>query len=352
VNRTDTVDYIIVGQGLAGSCVALQLMKRGKKIAVIDDASSNHSSRIAAGLFNPITGQNLVKTWMADALFPYLHQYYREVESLTAKQFFYPMKLYRPFGAVSEQNDWMGRAEDPAYAPYVELVAIKSPFKSELKDELGGMILKQCGFLNTTVFVDAVRDRIRSNNEFLGEPFNYDRLKIESMHVSYGHLIARKIIFCEGYQNFKNPWFKNIPIRPLKGETITVKSSWQRDVILNRGVYMVPGNGSDEWRVGSTYNYNVTAPGVTEKGRKELMEKLNDLINFPFTIVAQDWGIRPTTIDRRPILGVHSQFQRLLIFNGLGTKGVSLAPYFSEVLVRWELGEGALNKDVDVTRYN
>jgi glycine oxidase len=352
VNPTDTVDYIIVGQGLAGSSVALQLMKRGKKIAVIDEAFSNHSSRIAAGLFNPITGQNLVKTWMADALFPYLHQYYREVESLTGKQFFYPMKLYRPFGVVSEQNDWMGRAEEPAYAPYVELIDVKSPFGKELKDELGGMILKQCGFLNTTVYVDAVHERIRSNNEFFAEPFNYDSLRIESTHVAYGHLKARKIIFCEGYQNFKNPWFKKIPIRPLKGETITIKSSWKRDVILNRGVYMVPGNGSDEWRVGSTYNYNVTESGVTEKGREELVEKLNDLINFPFTIVAQDWGIRPTTIDRRPILGRHPEFQRLLIFNGLGTKGVSLAPYFSEVLVRWELGEGSLNKDVDVTRYN
>jgi glycine/D-amino acid oxidase-like deaminating enzyme len=115
---------------------------------------------------------------------------------------------------------------------------------------------------------------------------------------------------------------------------------------------MVPGIGSDEWRVGSTYNYNVTEPGVTEKGRKELSEKLSDLINFPFTIVSQDWGIRPTTIDRRPILGTHRESERLVIFNGLGTKGVSLAPYFSEVLIRWVMGEGPLHKDVDVTRYN
>jgi glycine oxidase len=351
VTATHHVDYIIVGQGLAGSSVAFHLIQRGKKVAVIDEPYSNHSSRIAAGLFNPVTGQNLVKTWMADIIFPYLHQYYRELESLSKKKFFHPMKLYRPFGAISEQNDWMARTENPAYTPYIEVVDSKSPFAGELKDEFGGMILKQCGFLNTSAYVDAIREMIRSSNNFIEEAFNYDALRIEPSHVSYKEITADKVIFCEGYRNRNNPWFQKIPIRPLKGETITIKTDWQRHVILNRGVYMVPGSGLDEWRVGSTYNYNVTEPGITEKGRKELTEKLGELINFPFTIVSQDWGIRPTTIDRRPILGRHAESDRLLIFNGLGTKGVSLAPYFSEVLVRWVLGEGPLNKDVDVTRY-
>jgi glycine/D-amino acid oxidase-like deaminating enzyme len=352
VNATETVDYIIVGQGLAGSSVALQLIKREKKILVIDDSSSNHSSRIAAGLFNPVTGQNLVKTWMADTIFPYLHRYYREVELLTQKRFFQPMKLYRPFGSASEQNDWMGRTQDPLYAPYVDSINTSSRFPGEIKDNSGGMMLKQCGVLNTASYVDAIRDHIRSSNHFLDQPFNYDSVTINRDHVEYAGFRARKIIFCEGYRNAINPWFKRVPIRPLKGETITIKTAWPEHVILNRGVYMVPGIGPDEWRVGSTYNYNVTEPGTTQKGCEELTEKLNQLISFSFTIIAQDWGIRPTTIDRRPILGMHKDFERLLIFNGLGTKGVSLAPYFSEVFVRWVLGEGPLHKEVDVTRYN
>ena len=346
-----SVDYIIVGQGLAGSSVAMQLIKHGKKIVVIDESSSNHSSRIAAGLFNPITGQNLVKTWMADTLFDYLYQYYPEVESLTNQKFFFPMKVYRPFGSAMEQNDWMGRTEEPAYRNYLESIHTASPFKGELKDDFGGMILKRCGYLNTSLYVNSIREYISKSSVFLEKPFLYDNLKIASDGVEYENIKADKIIFCEGYRNIHNPWFKHLPIRPLKGETITINSQWQKQVILNRGVYMVPGSVTGEWRVGATYNYNVTEPGVTEKGRKELSEKLNDLISFPFTIVSQDWGIRPTTVDRRPILGAHRNYERLVIFNGLGTKGVSLAPYFSEVLVRWVIGAGSLNKEVDVTRY-
>jgi glycine oxidase len=84
---------------------------------------------------------------------------------------------------------------------------------------------------------------------------------------------------------------------------------------------------------------------------KELTEKLNELAVFPYKITNQSWGIRPTTPDRRPILGAHPEHQNVLIFNGLGTKGVSLAPYFSQVLSELLENEVPLNKEVDIQRY-
>ena len=142
-----------------------------------------------------------------------------------------------------------------------------------------------------------------------------------------------------------------MPIRGLKGETLTIKTRWKTDVILNRGVYIVPGSVSGEFRVGSTYNVNDHSPGSSEEGRAELEARLGELMVNPYEVVGQNWGIRPTAPDRRPILGRHSEFGQLVIFNGLGTKGVSLAPYFSGLLYRWlEMGD-PLPKEVDVTRY-
>ncbi|HNP08097.1 MAG TPA: FAD-binding protein, partial [Cyclobacteriaceae bacterium] len=77
---TKKTDYIIVGLGLAGACLALQLLKRGKRILVFDTPSKNRASLIAAGLFNPITGKRIVKTWKADEIFSYLFKFYREAE--------------------------------------------------------------------------------------------------------------------------------------------------------------------------------------------------------------------------------------------------------------------------------
>src|SRR5688572_1228293 len=147
-------DFIIIGQGLAGSAVAVQLLKLGRRILVIDQSRKNNSSRIAAGLFNPITGKKMVKTWMADTLFPYLHTYYREVEQRTSKKFFYPMPLYRPFLSVEEQNEWMAKSSDPAFDQYIDKIFTTSS-NPQLKDPFGGLCLKQSGYLDTTSYIRA-----------------------------------------------------------------------------------------------------------------------------------------------------------------------------------------------------
>jgi len=61
--------------------------------------------------------------------------------------------------------------------------------------------------------------------------------------------------------------------------------------------------------------------------------------------------MRPTTPDRKPILGVHPQHAQAVVFNGLGTKGVSLAPYFSGVLAEALENDAPINKEVDIDRY-
>jgi glycine/D-amino acid oxidase-like deaminating enzyme len=344
------VDYIIVGQGLAGSTVAVQLLKRGQQILVIDQYSKNTSSHIAAGLYNPVTGKNAVKTWLADEIFPYLERFYGEVEDRAGKKFLFPKLLYRPFASIHDQNEWMGKSSDEMYAQYIEGVKTK-PQYSELNDPFGGILLKRSGYLSTSIYLSVVREMIRESSLVWDEMFDDELLHLSENFVSYKEVTARKIIFCQGERSFQNKWFGSVPIRPLKGETIVIKSDWKTDVIVNRGVYIVPGNKPGEYRVGSTYKYNDRSPFVTQEGLIELQGKLNDLLRVPYEICEHEWGVRPTTIDRRPILGSHPIYENLIIFNGLGTKGVSLAPYFSEVLIRWLENREPLNKEVSVARY-
>jgi glycine oxidase len=348
---SSSVDYIIVGQGLAGSSIAFQLIRSGKKIMVIDQPKENFSTRIAAGLFNPITGKKLMKTWLADSLFPYLHEFYRDAEQLTGETFFYPMDLYRPFVFPEEQNEWMGKSGDEAYSGILKNVAVSSSYTG-VNDSLGGLALKSCGYIDTSKFTNAVRNLIVERGSFLlQDEFKYEDLKITEDYVLYQGVRASKIIFCEGLGALKNPWFEQIPLRPLKGEVLFIKTDWKEQVILNRGVYLVPSNRPGVYRVGSTYNAHDVSTVVTAEGRNELELKLKELVNFSYEIVGHEWGIRPTMPDRRPVLGAHPKLSRLVIFNGLGTKGVSLAPYFSSVLFRWLENGTPLHKDVDVTRF-
>jgi glycine oxidase len=345
-----SVDYIVVGQGLAGSCVALQLLKKNRSFIVISHPNHSRSSLVAAGLFNPVTGVNFTKTWLFDKLFPYLHGFYSDAESITGQKFFHPLPLYRPFTTIDEQNTWLSRTVDNDYDDIVERV-VSSSSDPKLNDPLGGLWLKSSGYIRTATFLSAVRDLMIANKAYEEELFDYDGVSIGD-DIVYRGIKAKKIIFCEGYRIEGNPWFHKVPVRPLKGETIDIKCDFKKDVIINRGVYMVPGKSNGQWRIGSTYNQKDKTAGVTAGAQTEMETKLRQLANFSFEVEAQDWGIRPTTSDRRPILGKHPEYPQMLVFNGLGTKGVTLAPYFSKVLIHWlENPADNLNKEVDVTRF-
>ena len=347
LNSRTSVDYIIVGQGLAGSCLALQLMQQGKKVVVIDRKHENAATHVAAGLFNPITGRNMTKTWMADILFPYLHEFYKLAEQLTSNSFFHSMPLYRPFVSFEEQNEWMGKSASTSLSDYLELVHASPIETQQVRNEFGGLMVRQCGYVNTIKFSEAVRKYIQQTNILLDEDFKEEELVIDKDSVQYLQYQAKKIIFCQGELALAGKLFSWLPIRPLKGETLIINTSANVSKIYNRGVYVVP----EIWKVGATYQFNDTTRSVTEVGLKELVTKLDELVCFPYNIVTQSWGMRPTTPDRRPILGPHPEFQSVVIFNGLGTKGVSLAPYFSKVLAAWLENGTSVNKEVDIHRY-
>lgn len=344
-----TVDYMVIGQGLAGSAIALQLLKRKRSFVIIDDSASNHTSRIAAGLFNPITGKKMTATWLAETLFPYLHTFYEEAERITQSHFFNTMPLYRPFLSVEEQNEWMGKSVDPAYTPFIEKIFLSHHING-IHDPFGGLLLKQCGFLDTTAYVKSVNHYVLSKHQFvLDEKVNQDEVQVNEENITYRDYQARHLILCQGVHESR--WFRWLPIRPLKGETIRIKANINEKLIVNRGVYVVPSNQINEWRVGGTYNFQDKTSQVTAEAKNELQEKLNALMASPYEIIGQEWGVRPTTPDRRPLLGRHPEHQNLWVFNGFGTKGVSLSPYFSEVLINAIENDNRINKEVDIDRY-
>jgi glycine oxidase len=314
---------------------------------VVDRYDQHSATQVAAGLFNPITGRLMTKTWKADVLFPYLHEFYRDAEHFTSQNFFYPMPLYRPFISVEEQNEWMGKSTNAELTGYIDAVHLAPIDQTLVKNNFGGLTLKQCGYLDTVKFTQAIRSAIVQRGALLEEFFDDSKLTFTSAGVEYAGYRATKIIFCQGVQSLSGKLFSWVPIRPLKGETLSIETDHIISSIYNRGVYVVPG----VWKVGATYQVNDLTPSTTDHARLELIEKLDDLVSFPYKIVTQSWGIRPTTPDRKPILGPHPDHPEAVIFNGLGTKGVSLAPYFSGVLAAWLENKAPLNKEVDIERY-
>ena len=258
------------------------------------------------------------------------------------------MPLYRPFGSIGEQNEWMSKSAAPEFEPYVEKVFTHSTFAG-IKDDHGGLLVRQCGFLETKIYLESVRTWVEREGIFLEESLVEGDLEISQNGARYRDFEAENIIFCHGAAG--NRWFGWLPIRPLKGETLRIKAGYQPELIINRGVYIVPVGHDGAWRVGATYNVNDNSAVATAEARAELIEKLGELVDFPFDVADQEWGFRPVTDDRRPIIGRHPELRCCYIFGGMGTKGVSLTPFFSDELICSIEKGNAINKEVDIDRY-
>jgi len=343
------VDYIIIGQGLAGSVLAWELLNRGKRVRVYDVRANNQSSLISAGICNPITGRVMTETFLADKLFPFLNRWYADAEQQSGKKFFYPMPVYRPFLSQAEQQKWMARQANQPGA-FIERVTDSSVEPGILKDVFGGLVINRSGYLNVRTWIDVVRQRLEESGSYVAEYFGHRELDVGET-IRYKTLSASRIIFCDGLSALDSPLFGWVPLRPLKGEVLLVRANLKSDKIISRGVYLVPGEEENLFVAGSTYEHAPFVSGITESGKAHILEKLGGLYQGPVEVIHQGWGIRPTVVDRRPLLGAHPEHQNVIIFNGLGTKGVSLTPYFASQLAEWMDGGAALPNEVNISRF-
>jgi glycine oxidase len=343
------VDFLLIGQGLAGTVLSHRLLKEGKSVLVIDQPQANNSSRIAAGLYNPITGKKMVRTWNADLLFPEIEPLYKELERILAGKFLYTKPIYRPFLSVEEQNEWMGYSGEPTFAAYVEAIYSESQF-DQVNDPFGGVLLKNSGYLDINVLLDLYSGFLKAENLLLEERFEENKLKRGVGYFSYGTISTKNLVFCNGMEGSTSSFFSHLPFAPVKGEVLDMDHDFVPDTIVNRGVFRISlPNG--KVRVGSTYSWHDLDQGPTERAKNELIEKLAKLIKGEdFRIVTHRTGIRPATKDRRPFLGKHPVYENVYIFNGFGAKGVSLIPYYSKVMLSFMLEGKEPEKEVNITR--
>ena len=207
------------------------------------------------------------------------------------------------------------------------------------------------GNIDVTKFLQSVKAELLNKEMFLEELFNYHELKIFPEGIEYKNFKSASIIFCEGFNCTKNPFFNHISFKPAKGEVLTIKcEGLKTQQIINKGVFILPV-GNDLYKVGATYEWDELGPSITEKAKQELTEKLDKVLKLPYSIINHEAGIRPSVIDRRPVIGTHPEHPALKVFNGMGTKGVMLAPYFAKHFIDFLEGKSHLNPEINVERF-
>lgn len=347
--------YLLIGQGLAGSLLADALLRHGQRVQVVADARPT-SSGAAAGLFNPVTGRKPQLTWLADALFPYLHRFYPDLEHRLGAKFYHPLPLYRPFGSPEERTFGLSLAEQPELREFLQPAPDDAAYAATVRNEFGGLRTPGAGWVDVPTLLAAFRREWERRGIFRETTFSHTGLTITPQGVTWEGQTYATVIFCEGVYGATNPFFAWLPFNPVKGESLTLRLAGPVPPgIVNRGVWLIPRTdeqtGHATARVGATYVWRPLTWQPTTEGRELLLQKLNVWLKPEYEVTGQVAGIRPAVQGRRPLLGLHPEFPRLGIFNGLGSKGVSLAPFFAQQFAEFLVSGKELHEAVNINRF-
>ncbi len=343
------VDYIIVGFGLAGLSFVEQLDHNEKTFLVYEDASQM-SSRVAGGLYNPVILKRFTASWSSSEQLKKAIPFYKNIENKLNKSFIQELQIKRRFTSVEEQNMWFEACDKPILKDFLSINLVKNDNKGlDIPYHFG--IVNHTGRVGVKDLLSVYLTYLKKKDQLILESFDYKSLCVGEGYVEYKGRRAKNILFAEGYGVVNNPFFNYLPIVGNKGEYIVIKSDdLQLREAVKSSIFIIP-LGGNLYKVGATYNNNDKSPEITAPARKELQEKLERFMTVDYEIIEQQAGIRPTTKDRKPIIGTHVMYKNIHILNGLGSRGILAAPSMANALYRYIEKKETLEKEVDIKRF-
>lgn len=343
------LDFVIVGQGIAGTTLAWQLRWQGLRGLIIDADNGCSASNVAAGLMTPVTGRRLVPAWRLDECWSTAVEFYRRVEAETDSHFLTQPGQVRLFDSQQSQEYFVRRNwnEHPVEIQQPQPLVNEDQFKSTY----GGFELPMAGRLDVPEYLRASRNAFETADSFR-------IMAIESgedvtLTESGGYLArlgihARRVIFCQGTAATRCRWFSHVKMEPARGEILTLRIDGLTETrIVNQGVWLTPC-GDGIFKAGSTYDLNNLDAGPTVAGREEICERLRRFLRLPFEMIDHTSGVRPIVSGRQPVIGLHPEYSQLGIFNGLGSKGSLLAPYVANQLAERIVNNSPIDSELDV----
>lgn len=343
------VDYIVVGLGLAGLAFTKELEEHGKSFVVFEDQSQN-SSLVAGGMYNPVILKRFTPVWNAIEQLNIALPFYENLEQKFNEQYHYPTAIYRVFKSIEEQNNWFVACDKPKLSNFMIPTIIHEKHEGVIA-EFGYGKLTNTGRIDTKKLLEDYNNYLSNTTQLKKEAFEYDLLKIKDNNVEYKGLTASKVVFCEGFGLQKNPFFNYLPMQEAKGELLIIHApNLNVDFLIKAAVFVLP-LGGNLYKVGATFNWKDKTKLPSEEGKRELIEKLESFITTPYTVVEHIAGIRPTIKDRRPLVGTHPKHQNVAILNGLGTRGVMIAPISAKMLYNHLENGVEINNEYAISRF-
>nr|WP_298791855.1 FAD-dependent oxidoreductase [uncultured Allomuricauda sp.] len=343
------IDYLVVGLGLAGISFCETLEKDGKSFKVISD-DSQQSSLVAGGLYNPVILKRFTMAWKAKEQMEMAIPFYQHLEKKLKVKLDYKIAVLRKFASIEEQNLWFEATDRPGLDYFLSTNILKN-HNPNIDAPFGFGEVKYTGRIDTKALLRNYAEYLEQNGLFQKETFDFSCLEIFKDHLNYKSIKAKQIVFCEGYGLKNNPFFSYLPLNGTKGELLTIKASEYNETnVIKSGVFSIP-LGKDLYRIGATYKWKDKTNEPTTDSKRELLEKLKTFLTCDFEVVDHVAGIRPTVVDRRPLVGRHPDHRNMYVLNGFGSRGVLIGPYAAKQLFNNIENRTELDPEINIHRF-
>lgn len=346
-----TTDFLIIGQGLAGTSLAWELLGRGRSVHLVDRNEPMTASRITAGLLNPIIGRNMNLSWRFRETFESAQEFYRQRESGLGIRFFHRRRLVRLFKDARERDVFARKRAEGLYEGLLSEPQPDPLVHPGTTNELGGFEISYCGSIETNAYLEASRRHFRELGAFTEGDCDMADLEVTPDGVRWRGIGAGQAVLCRGFRGSGDRWFPWIPFRSAKGEILEITlEEFPEDRILNRGNWLFPTRDG-RWRTGTTYAWEPLDTVPSEAAREVIEQRLRALLpEATWTLDAHHAAVRPIVHGRKPVLGRHPDHPALAIFNGLGSKGALHSPWCARQLADHLVDGIPLDPEVDLAR--
>lgn len=339
-------EYIIVGDGYAALFFAHQLLKENKNFVIFSEGRKS-ASHISAGMINPVVLKRFTSFWLAKEQIICLDDTLLEISEYTGKNYLIKNPIQRIFHSEEERKLWIEKGKDDSLKEFLhpvfeDLEVVINPY--------GSGRVNHSARLDVEGFFEDILNYLYKNEYLIKEKFDYEFLDLENLR--YNDINFKNIVFAEGIGVKKNPYFKDIPIHINKGHHLEIGLSVPLDgeyTIKKKHFIFLLKNGN--YYYGGTYDRENTSEDIDEEAKKQLIEGVKQFYPEKFDVKKTNVGFRPTVVDRRPILGQHSQYPQLYVFNGLGARGILNGCYFARELFEFIENKKELMPEVDLKRF-
>lgn len=333
-------DFLIIGGGIGGAIFSKILEKKSHSFLIININKSYNSSRIAGGFINPYVLRYYTPVNHINLILKYYKRFNDEFFQFTNSE--KGNSIHKILTTEEEQIQYDNLLLNPTNSQFISK-------KTEPFHNYKSVRIKKSSKININNFFDSV-------NNIQNENFDYTQLKVTNFGFEYKDIIAKKILFSEGFGINQNPFFDFVKLPGTKGEALEVEfinSRIPSNVKNIAGKSVLLGHISDDkWYLGSTYDWKNINTEKIEISKEFLLKKLESL-NLPidsYKITNHFVGIRPTVLDRNGIIGKHPNINNMYVLNGLGTRGALLAPYFGILLYDFIYNNEPIPKHLNVSR--